>query len=357
MEKPDPRKPCVHGNKPAATCKKCERDRQRKVEAELLAGQGGPPPGLVREVDPTALDTRAVEAHGGAQAIDHARASHPANLPPGQLSGGAQALLDHVYAHPDVIALAGTHAERARFWTCARCGGSRADTTHIGLDACPLGEDEARARLAAAPPPGVVPHMGGVPAGAPLPTPTPLPRQPQGEASSPPLETVNLNEWMKGKERESFKTVFAKDTSAAVDSMRQASEMEKRALDVLMGAPHADVPKTAAGKFAVASDLLAGGFIGEEEDDEEIPEEALVPPDGASGGNGPEQAWGRTLPGAVRLSSEYRLAIYREGEDYRLVEMVREGGVWRERILSPEPEGFDVVESRLLAESVENMSP
>lgn len=88
-----------------------------------------------------------------------------------------------------------------------------------------------------------------------------------------------------------------------------------------------------------------------------------LPPVAAMVGHGdrpappPGPPWGRELPGSVRLSEGYRLAVYREGEDYFLVEMVREAsGLWRERVVLGE-EGFDVIEGKMLELVVENTSP
>jgi hypothetical protein len=72
-------------------------------------------------------------------------------------------------------------------------------------------------------------------------------------------------------------------------------------------------------------------------------------------------AWGRELPVETRASEGYRLAVYRKGDDYQLVEMVWDPGAtvnggWRERLVG-EADGFDVVEARLLDRAVEWMTP
>ena len=68
-------------------------------------------------------------------------------------------------------------------------------------------------------------------------------------------------------------------------------------------------------------------------------------------------AWGQKLPAKQRLSSDYRLALYTEdGAVYHLVEMVREGGLWREREVAL-PDSWDVMEAALLDHVVEKMSP
>jgi hypothetical protein len=92
---------------------------------------------------------------------------------------------------------------------------------------------------------------------------------------------------------------------------------------------------------------------------DEMPLESLQVPDAVV--NVPKKRWGRELPVDVRCGGHLRFAVARVGDSYQLFEMVRAGSDetgwrWEDRKIG-EPDGYDIISTRMLDMTVEVMSP